>query len=143
MPLMLAIIIGLVLAFSGITLPQPIARSLDMLAAASAPVALFVVGGTIALLKRADMVPDIAPIVFGKLLIHPLAVAAGMLLIPGIPAELQAVAILLASVSMITIYPLLARRAGMDGIAAAALICATSIALVTISLVLLLVAPSG
>ena len=143
MPLMLAIIVGLVLALSGVTLPAPLLKSLDMLASASAPTALFVVGGTIALLKRADMAIDIGPIVAGKLLVHPLATAAAMMLIPGIPAELQAVGILLSSVSMITVYPILARQAGMDGIAAAALICATAIALVTISAVLLLLAPTG
>jgi len=143
MPLMLAIIVGLILALSGITLPAPLLKSMDMLASASAPTALFVVGGTIALLKRADMASDIGPIVAGKLLIHPLATTAAMMLIPGIPAELQAVGILLSSVSMITVYPILAKRAGMDGIAAAALICATSVALVTISVVLFLLAPAG
>jgi len=143
MPLMLAIIVGLLLALSGVTLPAPLLKSLDLLAAASAPTALFVVGGTIALLKRADMAADIGPIVIGKLLVHPLATTAAMLLVPGIPAELQAVGILLSSVSMVTIYPILAGRANMEGIAAAALICATAIALVTISVVLLLLAPGG
>ena len=116
-------------------------KSIDMLATASAPCALFVVGGTIATLRKADLASDIPVIIAGKLLLHPLAVTAALFLIPGVSRELTAVGIVLASVSMITVYPILSRRTGTDSVAAATLIIATALALVTISITLLLVAP--
>lgn len=138
MPLLLAIIGGMLLSVLGLHLPAPIVRSLDMLAAASAPAALFVVGGTIASLRAGDLTTDIAPIVLGKLLLHPLAVTAAFLVVPGVPAELAAAGIVASGVSMVTIYPILSRRTGTEGLAAAALIVATGIAMVTIPVLLLL-----
>ena len=52
--------------------------------------ALFVVGGTIAALRRGDLGLEIAPIVLGKLVLHPLAVTGAFLLVPGVPPELVA-----------------------------------------------------
>jgi len=141
MPLLIAIVLGVLLALLGLHLPAPVVKSIDMLATASAPCALFVVGGTIATLRKADLASDIPVIIAGKLLLHPLAVTAALFLIPGVSRELTAVGIVLASVSMITVYPILSRRTGTDSVAAATLIIATALALVTISITLLLVAP--
>lgn len=139
MPLLLAIFVGMLLSVLDIHLPAPVVRSIDMLAAASAPTALFVVGGTIASIRATDLSRDMAPVIAGKLLIHPLAVAAAFFLVPGVPAELAAAGIVMSGVSMVTIYPILSRRTGTEGMAAAALIVATAIALVTIPILLLLV----
>jgi predicted permease len=44
-PLILAIGSGFAVAIAGVTLPAPVAHAIDMLSAASAAVALFVIGG--------------------------------------------------------------------------------------------------
>src|SRR5690606_20058819 len=49
MPLIIAIFVGTAMAIAGLHFPLPVVRTLDMLAAASAPCALVVVGGTLAL----------------------------------------------------------------------------------------------
>jgi malonate transporter len=139
MPLLLAIFFGLAMSLLGLKLPEPVVKSLDMLAAASAPAALFVVGGTIAVLRATDLSIDLAPIVIGKLLIHPIAVTVAFFVVPGVPAGLAAVGIVISAVSMVTIYPILSKRVGMDGLAAAALMVATAIALVSIPVTLVLV----
>ena len=136
MPFVIAIIAGAVLSVLGVRFPVPLASSIDLLGQASAPVALFVVGGTIAALRRGDLGMEIAPIVLGKLVLHPLAVTGAFLLVPGVPPELAATGILFSSVSMLTIYPIFARRAGMENTAAAALIIATVLCLVTTAAVL-------
>ncbi len=117
MPFVIAIIVGAALSLFGVRFPVPLASAIDMLGQASAPVALFVVGGTIAGLRRGDVGLEIPPIVIGKLVLHPLVVAAAFYLIPGVPAELAATGILFSSVSMLTIYPDLrpARRNGEHG----------------------------
>lgn len=139
MPILLVIVAGVALSLLGIQLPGPVVQTLDMLAASSAPAALFVVGGAIASLRATDMGAEIAPVVIGKLLVHPLAVTAAFFLVPGVPAELVAVGIVLSSVSMVTIYPVLSRRVGMESAASATLIVATCMALLTIPVALVLV----
>lgn len=136
MPLLWAIFAGTALSFAGIAIPDLLSTSVDLLGRASAPVALFVVGGVVASLSRADVNADLGPVVVGKLVIHPLAVAGMLLLIPGVPPGLAACAIVFSSASMLTIYPVLARRYGLETKAAAALIIATVAGLVTLSAVL-------
>lgn len=138
MPLTLAILAGLLISVTGISLPKSASTVIDMLAAASAPCALFVVGGTIARLRRDDLAADIFVIMAGKLVIHPLAVATGFMLVPGVPRDIAAVGILLSSVSMITVYPILCGRFGLGKTGATALVATTSAALFTITIVLFL-----
>jgi malonate transporter len=136
MPLIWAIVTGTALSFAGIEIPQMLSRPIDLLGSASAPVALFVVGGVVASLRRGDVDADLGPVVFGKLVVHPLAVAAMLMLIPGVPSGLAACAIVFASAPMLTIYPVLARRFDLETKAAAALIVATVAGLFTLTAVL-------
>ena len=59
---------------TGSRLPAPLFKAVDMLALASAPVALFVIGGTLAGARVRGMFGDVAVITVGKLLLHPAAV---------------------------------------------------------------------
>lgn len=136
MPLLWAIFVGTSLSFAGVAMPELLTTSVELLGRASAPVALFVVGGVVASLSRADVTADLGPVVIGKLVIHPLAVAGMLLLIPGVPPGLAACAIVFSSASMLTIYPVLARRYALETKAAAALIIATVAGLFTVSAVL-------
>lgn len=139
MPIIMAIVLGAILSYFGLHLPAPVATAVEMTAKASAPLALFVVGGTIAGLRVAAVAGDLVWIVAGKLLVHPLAVAACLFMIGGVPPELRATGIIFASVPMFTVYPILARHFAMDGVAAAALIVATAAGFVTITAVLAMV----
>jgi predicted permease len=139
MPLIWAIFAGTALSFAGVEIPQMLMQPIDLLGRASAPVALFVVGGVVASLSRGDIGADLGPVVIGKLIVHPLAVAAMLVLIPGVPSGLAACAIVFASAPMLTIYPVLARRYGLETKAAAALIVATVAGLFTLTAVLALV----
>lgn len=136
MPLIWAIFAGTALSFANVPIPELLSTSVDLLGRASAPVALFVVGGVVAGLNRGDVTADLWPVVVGKLIIHPLAVAGMLVMIPGVPAGLAACAIVFSSASMLTIYPVLARRYGLETKAAAALIIATVAGLFTVSTVL-------
>ncbi len=136
MPLIWAIGAGTALSFADVAIPDLLSTSVDLLGRASAPVALFVVGGVVAGLSRGDVTADLGPVILGKLVVHPLAVAGMLLLIPGVPPGLAACAIVFSSVSMLTIYPVLARRYALETKAAAALIIATVAGLFTVSAVL-------
>ena len=135
-PLIIAIAIGAGLASFGVALPGPLARAVDMLASASAAAALFAIGGALVGLSTRGLAGDVALVVAGKLVLHPLAVLAALFAAPGLDPALRKAALIYASVPMITIYPLLGAAYGQERLSAAALVAATSASFVTISALL-------
>ena len=140
-PLILAILLGVVVSLLRIPVPGVLATAIDMLAKASAPCALFVVGGTIATLRvsgrvsgsASGMAAEAGSIVACKLFLHPLAVAAAFFLIGGGDPEMKKIGIVLASVSMITVYPIFGARYGLGGVSSTALVAATAAGFFTIT----------
>lgn len=132
-PLFLAILVGLGLAAVGVRLPGSISTAVAMIADASAACALFVVGGTLARVADLSVPGDLAWIVLAKLVLHPLSVAAGFLLLGGVPAGLMAAGIILASAPMLTVYPIFGQRFGLGALCAAALVAATAASFATMT----------
>jgi predicted permease len=133
-PLVVAIATGMLFSALRLGLPPPVARAVELLAAASAPVALFVVGGNLVGLPLRDMFLDVYAVSFGKLTLHPLAVVAGLLLfVPADPA-LRVAAVVIASAPMLSIYPIFGARHAMQGFCAATLLVATLSSAVTTSI---------
>lgn len=133
MPLIVAMILGAACAAIGVSLPEVAARPIEMLAQASAPVALFVIGGSLVGVKIGREGTAAAPIAAAKLLLHPLMVALAMLLVPIADSAFAAAAILYAAVPMLSIYPLLAARHGNERLGAVALLLAVGASFVTVS----------
>jgi len=142
-PLILAIVAGFSCALLGLRPPAPLARAIDMLAVAAAGVALFVIGGTLVGLKVSGMRRDIAQIVGGKLLLHPLAVLAALALLPPIDPVLRVAAVTFACMPMFSIYPIVTQKYGGEELSAAALMAATVSAFFTISAAIWLLQPAG
>ena len=132
-PILVGLALGLLLAVTDTALPRPLAQAVDMLANASGPAALFVIGGTLFGLQVRGMMNDVGQIVAGKLILHPLAVLGVFLLIPEADPILLAGALLFACAPMISVFPLLGQRYGMAGVSAATLMVATLSAFVTLS----------
>lgn len=135
-PLIIAVAIALALRLTGIRLGAPVERTVGLMAAAASPVALFVIGGTVARMSVSGHWRRVTAVTLGKLVLHPLLVAAALVLVPGVPAALVPVGILFASVSMLTIYPILAAPFGLQAVSSTALLVSTAASLVTVSLVL-------
>ena len=132
-PIIIGIMIGLVISLSGITLPSPIFRVIDMLASASGPVALFVIGGGLVGLKLKGLRTDMARIVSAKLLLHPIAVFVLIYFLPEIDPTLRIACVAFACSPMLSIYPIFGQRYGHEGLCAASLMMATSLSFITIS----------
>lgn len=132
-PIIIGIVIGTALSLAGGVLPGPVDTALSMMATASAPVALFVIGAALVGLRLGGMAGDIGLIVAAKLVLHPLAVLLGFLLIGGVEPVLVTVGIILASVPMLSVYPIFGQRFGMEQLCAAALMLATIAAFFTIT----------
>jgi predicted permease len=136
-PLISAIALGAAASLIGVRLPAPLLRTIDMLAMTSGALALFAVGGALVGLQAGGVLRDAARIVAGKLLLHPLAVFAALLLFPGLDPELRKSMLILASAPMMGIYPLLGRSLGFEPLAAASLFAATALSFLTMSTLLL------
>ena len=138
-PMIVAIFCGAVASVSGLQLPLAIVRPIDMLAMTSAPVALFVVGGSLFGLKVAGVMGDVGRIVLGKLVLHPAAVfLAALLVAPALDPNLRKSMLIFACAPTLSILPLLCRPYGQEQIGAAAVMVATVASFLTISLFLLL-----
>ncbi len=141
-PMVLAILTGLAVAALELPLPSPLWKAIDMMALASTAVALFVVGGSLAGLSTRGLAGPVSQIAMAKLILHPLAVYGALWLVPQTRPELRALAVVMAAVPMLSIYPILAQRygpPGAQGSSAAALLGATVISFGTLGVWLWLV----
>ncbi|VVT21183.1 AEC family transporter [Hoeflea sp. EC-HK425] len=140
-PIIIGLMAGLAASFSGLNIPAPLMKPIDMLAASSAAVSLLVIGGTLASVSVRGLSGEIAPTVAGKLVFHPLAVFAATAALPlaglaPLSAEMQAAAVILAAVPMMGIYPILAQRFGRERSSVVAMLMATVLSFFTLSAVL-------
>ncbi|MCB1390338.1 MAG: AEC family transporter [Rhodobacteraceae bacterium] len=135
-PLIITVALALVLRLTGLRLGAPVERTVGLMAAAASPVALFVIGGTVARMSVSGHWRRVTAVTLGKLVLHPLLVAAALLLVPGVPAALVPVGILFASVAMLTIYPILSAPFGLQQVTSTALVVSTLVSMVTVSVVL-------
>jgi predicted permease len=135
-PLIISISAGVVFSAFELHLPQPISHALTMLSGASAPVALFYIGCTLAGLRLTGMGGDISSIIFGKLILHPLAVYVTLLILSFNNPILKQAAVINASMPMFSIYPLISQKYGYEGLCAAAMVATTVISFFTITALL-------
>ena len=132
-PLILSMLLGVAFSRFDLRLPSLAARAIDMLAGASAPVALFYIGCTLAGLSWKGMVGDILGVALGKLILHPLSVFAIFLFLPVADPALRQAAVINASMPMATIYALLGQKYGQEGFCSAALVVTTVASFFTIT----------
>ncbi|MEF2071473.1 AEC family transporter [Consotaella aegiceratis] len=143
-PMVLALIVALAIALSGVELPEVVMRPFSLVAASSVAVSLIVIGGTLAGLSLNGLDGRVFVVVLGKLALHPLAVwlafvGLGILGLRVADATLSHAAVLLAASPSMTIYPILAQRYGQQNSAALAMLLMTGASFFTISAVLWLV----
>ncbi|KMJ54514.1 hypothetical protein ACG97_01775 [Vogesella sp. EB] len=132
-PIILAIVAGVTLALLDLSLPPLLAKPVAMLGTASAPVALFVIGGSLVGLPLRSMLRDVSILASGKLLLHPLLVAGALLLFGPLDPRLAMAGVLTAAMPMLSIFPILGQRHDMQGFCAATLLLATTSSFLTIS----------
>ncbi len=134
-PLIIAIAVGFGFSFVGMRLPEPVSRPIELLAAASVPVALFVIGGSLVGLKIRGMMRDVVVVAAGKLLLHPLVVGLMLWWLPPIDPVYRAAALGFACMPMLSIYPILAQKYQLEGFCAAAVLITTWLSFFTISII--------
>lgn len=132
-PVLIAITVALLLALLDAHPPPVAMRVIDMLATASAPVALFVIGASLNGMKAGGLLLDVGQMALGKLLLHPLMVLLCFALLPVNDPVLATAGVLMAAAPMMSIYPILGARYGFEGRCAAALVVATVLSFISVS----------
>ncbi len=137
-PLVLAAVSGVTLSALAVSIPAPVLSYLELLGAAAGPAALFALGASLARRSATTGRGPTAALVGLKLGLHPLLVA-GCAWLLGLPAVWQATLVILAALPTAANVYVLAQRYGshVEG-ASAAVLHSTVLAVVTVSLVLLL-----
>lgn len=138
-PVIIGITTGLGVSLLGIEIPALLFKPIDMLAGVSAPLALFVIGASLFGMKARGVWVDAAWIASGKLIVHPLAVLGAFLLVPGIDPVMKAVGVLFACSPMMSIFPILGQRFGLEDRCSATLLVATVLSFFTISMALVFI----
>ena len=133
-PMIWGIVSGFAVSLLGLQVPEPVSRTINLFSAASGALSLFVIGGSLVGLKPEGLKGTIAQIALGKLIVHPLAMAAVLLwLIPVTDPALRTAALLTCAMPMMGIYTILAQRFGHGAISAAALLVTTVASFLTLS----------
>ena len=125
-PMIWGIVGGFLVSLSGLHMPEPVSRTVNLFAAASGALSLFVIGGSLVGLKPDGLRGSIALIAMGKLVAHPLAMVGVLLwLVPVTDPALRTAALLSCAMPMMGIYTILAQRFGHGAVSAAALLVTT------------------
>jgi malonate transporter len=132
-PILIAVAFGMLLALTGLGLPVPAARTIDLLANMAAAASLLVIGGSLVGLKTEGLKTTIAIIGTGKLILHPLVVLGGLTLVQMQNQDLRDAALIYAASPMLSVLPLLGARYGEEGPCAAALLATTVASFFTLS----------
>lgn len=144
-PMIVGLAAGVVVSALAWTPPAAVVRAIDLFSATSAALSLFVIGGTLVGLPLGGMARRVAPVAFGKLVLHPLAVWGAMMALPyaglALAPELRTAAVLLAAMPMLSIFTIFAQPHGQEDFAAPALLVATIASFFSISALLWLLGP--
>ncbi len=136
-PLIIAIVLGFVVSLSGVSLPAPVSRTVNLFAQASAALSLFVIGGSLVGLKVEGLRGTVSQVALGKLLLHPLAMTIMVLwLVPVHDPVLRQAAIITGALPMLGIFTILSQRHGHGAISAATLLVTTVLSFFTLSILL-------
>ena len=129
-PMIVALLLGLLVSVLGLSLPDGVTRAFDLLANATAGIALFVIGASLYGIKLAGNLSVAAQIAVGKVCVQPL-VALGLIALAtalGIGAlsdEDRAAMLILLATPMFAIFIVFAQEVGHERMASLAMLGAT------------------
>ncbi|QEY23203.1 AEC family transporter [Neisseria animalis] len=138
-PIIVAMPVAMVFALGWLPLPLFVEKLSSMLAAATTPLALFMIGGNLYGLSIRGNVGDMMVVAAGKLLMCPLLVGL-CLWLAGANDEMLFAGVLFATTPMASLYALFGGLNGFAKETSGAMLLATVLSIVPISLVLLLMA---
>ncbi|WP_290702207.1 AEC family transporter [Amphritea sp.] len=136
-PIIIAVFSGVLAVLVGFQAPGFLGRGMDLLAGAAAPVALIIIGGSLAGVAFSATLKDIVMISGFKLLIQPLVVLfLVVFVVPDMDLMLKQAAVIFSASPMLSIYPIVGGQYGHQSYCSGVLMVTTILAFFSISLVL-------
>lgn len=140
-PMIVALMLGFAVAIFGLQLPVALSRTTELLGSATASIALFFMGGSLAGIKLSGNLSMAIRVTIAKLFLHPgfavllitIAAAIGF----DMPPDVMAALILSCSMPMFLIFAVFAQEYGHEGAASVALLVATGGAFITLNTLLI------
>ena len=141
-PMVIGLLLGLAVSLAQVPMPDMVSRLFVMLAASASALSLIVVGGSLVGLKLSGNQWRAIQVAFAKLLLHPALIVLAAMALPllGLAAltpSMFAAVVLSAAVPMFGIYTVLAQELNLEGVASIAMLAATSLAFITLSVFLI------
>jgi malonate transporter len=133
-PIIIAVTAGVIASAMQLQLPAVFASGFQILSGGSAAVALVVIGGSLVGTTIKGSKSSIIFIAAGKLIIHPLLVLFLLQLFPGIDHDLAKAAIIIAAVSMFSIFPIIGGIYHQDKLCASTLLITTCLSFFSLSI---------
>jgi malonate transporter len=138
-PIVLGLAAGMALNLTGVSLPGPVDRPLELLGAAAVPVALFAMGAAVAGYPFAGDLGPGSVLAALKLVVHPLVVWAVGLWLLHLDGLWLSVAVMMAAMpSGINVYLFAARYDAAAGVAARTVLLSSLFSVITLSTLLVL-----
>ncbi|PSW22219.1 transporter [Photobacterium sanctipauli] len=131
-PIIIAIIVGVVINLSGLTVPSYLVETLDILANTSMGLALFFIGGALARSKIMDDLSRTLFVSFIKLIACPVIAIVLMLFLP-LDGDLKLAIIIFTAAPMMSIYPVIGGKYGQQVFCASTLLITTVLSSITIT----------
>lgn len=137
-PLVIGLLLGLLVSFAGIPIPDAATRLFTMLAVSAAALSLLVVGGSLVGLKLVGNQARALQVAFAKLLVHPALMILAAISLPlmglaTLSPEMFAAVVLSAAMPMFGIYTVLAQELELEGAASIAMLTTTLLSFVTLT----------
>lgn len=135
-PIILSVFAAMIAMTVDLHLPDFIARSLDMLTAGAASVALVVIGGSLVGVSIVGNIRKIMAVALAKLLVFPALVFVLLLFMPAISHELKVAVLIFSAMPMFSIYPIIGNNYDEGQFCASALFVTTLLSFFTVNLLL-------
>ncbi|MEM7138980.1 MAG: AEC family transporter [Myxococcota bacterium] len=135
-PILISCVVGTALGFSGITLPGPVAETLDIVGATAAPLALLSLGGTLVVYEvRENLLPAFAGALIKVAIVPVFASLSGRAL--GLDSEGMLVLMVYAAApTSVASYVMAAQLGGDEALAASSLVLTTVLSVFSLGVAL-------
>jgi malonate transporter len=139
-PMVIGLLLGLVVTASGLPVPAPLSRLVDMVAASAAPLSLLVIGGSLAGASIHGNRALAGQIVAGKLVLQPALTMIALLVLGTagltLAGDLRAAVLITAALPMMGIYTVFGQQEGHEGLTSLSQFAATIMAFATLNILL-------
>jgi len=140
-PVIIAVVSGVAVSLAGVQLPQFIDSAMQILSGSAAPMALIIIGASLAGAKVTAGIKEISLISFCKLLLQPfIALLLVIFVMPDMDDTLKKAVVIFSASPMLSVYPIFGSKYGHQVFCSGVLLITTTLAFFSVTLMLSLLA---